>query len=57
MLDKYLSNQSIYFKLATTVVLGMGIAYGKLLFCHGISEKSKEKTVAIREYNDGTVYD
>ena len=46
-----------YFILATTVELGMGITYGKLLLCHGISDGSVEKKFSTREYNRRTVYD
>ena len=35
-LDKYWVTQSGYFRLVTTVVLGMGITYGKLYLCHGL---------------------
>ena len=44
-LDKYWVTQSGYFILATTVELGMGITYWKLLLCNGISEKSKDKNI------------
>ena len=37
-IEKYLVTQSGYFRLVTTVALGMGITDGKILFCHGISE-------------------
>ena len=37
-LDKYRLTQSGYFKLSTTVALGMGITYRKLLYCHGVEE-------------------
>ena len=56
-LDIYQVTQTGYFRLVTTVVLGMGISYGKLLFCHGISYQSKDNTISIIEYNDMTVYD
>ena len=35
-LDKYWVSQSGYFRLATTVALGVFITDGKILFCHGI---------------------
>ena len=35
-LDKYWVTHSSYFRLANTLVLGMGISDGKLLLCHGI---------------------
>ena len=56
-LEKYWVTQSVYFRLATTVTLGMGIANGKLLFCHGISEESLDKKISTGEYNNRTVYD
>ena len=37
-LEKYWVTQSGYFRLATTMALGMGITDGKLLYCHGIAE-------------------
>ena len=55
-LDKYWVTQSGYFRLATTVVLGMGITDGKLLFFHGISEKSVDNKISMRDYNNGMVY-
>ena len=45
-LEKYWVTQSGYFILATTVVLGVVIIYGKLLFCHGILERSVYKKVS-----------
>ena len=55
-LEKYWVTQSGYFRLATTVALGMGITYAKLLFSHGVPEQSKDKTISTKEYNDRTVY-
>ena len=46
--------QSGYFRLATTVMLGIGITYEKLLFCRGISEESRENKFSMREYRDRT---
>ena len=46
-LEKYWATQSIYFRLSTTVSLGMGIIAGKLLLCHDISEQSKEKNISM----------
>ena len=37
-LEKYRVTQSGYFRLATTVALGMDITDGKLLYCHGVAE-------------------
>ena len=39
-LEKYWVTQSVYFRLTTTVELGIGITNGKLLFCNGIQSKS-----------------
>ena len=39
------------------MTLGMGMTYGKLLFCHGISEESKHKKIITREYNGSKFYD
>ena len=55
-LDKYWETQSGYFRLATTVALGMGIIYGKLLYCHGVAEGNKDKKISTFEYNNRTVY-
>ena len=57
VLEKYWVTHSSYFRLATTVALGMGITDGKLLFCHGISEESVDKKISMREYKNSTVYD
>ena len=56
-IDKYLITQSGYFRLATTVVLGMGITDEELLFCHGISEGSVDKEISTRNYNKRKVCD
>ena len=45
-LDKYLVTQSGYFRLATIVVLGMGITDGSLLFWHGVAEGNVDKTIS-----------
>ena len=37
-LEKYWVTHSGYFRLATTVALGMGITYGKLLYCRGVAD-------------------
>ena len=47
-LEKYWVTQSVYFRLATTLTSGMGIADGKLLLCHGISEGSLDKKIPMR---------
>ena len=56
-LDKYWVTHGGYFRLSTTVVLGMGIIDGKFIFCYGISEESVDKTISTGEYNNRTVYD
>ena len=56
-LEKYWVTQSGYFRLATTVALGMGITDGKLLFCHGVAEGNMDKKFLTLEYNNRTVYD
>ena len=48
-LDKYWVTQSGYFRLSTTVALGMGITDGKLLFYHGFSEGNVYKKVSTVE--------
>ena len=48
-IDKYWVTQSGYFRLATTVALGMEITDGELLLCHGISKQIKDKTISTRE--------
>ena len=48
-LEKYWVIQSGYFTLATTVALGMGITYGKLLYFHGVSEGNVEKKTSTLE--------
>ena len=56
-LEKYWVNQSYYFRLVTTVTLGVRIKYGKILFCHDISEVSEDNVFSTIEYNGRTVYD
>ena len=45
VIEKYWVTQSGYFRLATTVVLGMRIQYVKLLLCCGISELNRDKGI------------
>ena len=45
-LDKYWVTQSDYFRLATTVSLGMGIIDGKLLYCPGVVEGNLDKKIS-----------
>ena len=44
-LDKYWVTQSGYFRLATTVSLGIGIEYGNLLYCHGVADRNVDKKI------------
>ena len=55
-LDKYWLTQSGYFRLTTTVALGMGIIDGRLLLCHGISEESVDRKILTVDYNNRKVY-
>ena len=48
-LEKYWVTQSVYFILATTVALGMGITDGKLLYCHGVAEGNMDKKISTLE--------
>ena len=57
LLEKYWLTWSGYFRLATTVALGMGITDGKLLYCHGVAEVNVDKKISTLEYNNRTVYD
>ena len=47
--NKYWVNQTGYFILVNTVVFGMGITDGKILFCHRIIEDNEDKKVTMRE--------
>ena len=47
---------SDYFRLATTIALGMSIIYGKLLLRHVVSEGKFDRKITTREYNNRTVY-
>ena len=57
VLEKYLVTQSGYFRVETTVALGMGIPYGKILYCHGVAEGNMEDKISTLEYNNRTVYE
>ena len=39
------------------MVLRVGIAYGKLLYCHGVEEGNVDNKISTLEYNNRTVYD
>ena len=56
-IDKYWVTQSEYFRLLTTVALGMGITDRDTLLCHGISEGIVDKKFSIREYNNRMFYE
>ena len=56
-LEKYWVTQSGYFRLATTMALGMDITYGKILYCNGVAEGNKDKKISTLKYNNRTVYD
>ena len=56
-LEKYWVTQSGYLRIATTVALGMGIIYGKLLYCHGVAEGNVDNRISSLEHNNRTVYD
>ena len=45
-LEKYWVTQSVYFRLETTMALGMGITNGKLLYCHGVSEVNVDREIS-----------
>ena len=48
-IEKYWVTQSKYFIFATTVTLGMGITYGKLLFFRFISGGNRDNQTTMRE--------
>ena len=56
-LEKCWVTQSGYSRLATNVLLGMGIIYGKLLYCHGVAEGNEYKKISTLDYKNRTVYD
>ena len=56
-LEEYWVTQSGYFRLATTVALGIGIKDGKLLYCHGVSVGNLDRKMLTLEYNNRMVYD
>ena len=39
------------------MALGTGIAYGKLILCHGVSEGNVDKRISTREHNNRAFYD
>ena len=49
LLEKYWVTQSGYFRLATTVALGMGITDGKLLYYHSVAEGNEDKKISSLE--------
>ena len=56
-LERYWVTQSGYFRLVSTMELGMGIADGKLLYCHGVAEGNMDKKISTLEYNNRNFYD
>ena len=48
-LDKYWMTQSGYFRIGTTVALGVGITNAKLLFCCGVSEENRDKEMIMKK--------
>ena len=56
-LEKYWLTQSGYFRLETTVKLGMGITDEKILYCHGVAEVNVDKKISTLDYNNRAVYD
>ena len=54
-LEKYWVTQGGYFRLATTLLMGMGIADGNILLCNDISKKIKDKTISIRKFKNRIV--
>ena len=56
-LEKYWVTQSGHFRISTRVALGVGITYGELLYCHGVSEGNMDKKISTLEYKNRTVYD
>ena len=56
-LEKYLVTQTTYFRIGTTVALGMEIADATFLFCHSIEMGNKDKGITTRDCNGGTVFD
>ena len=56
-LDRYLVTQIGYFRLSSTLELGVGVTYGKLLYCHGVSEGDVDIKISTLEYNNRTVYE
>ena len=45
-LDKFWVTQSVYLRLATTVVLGMGIADGEILYRYGVAYVNVDKKIS-----------
>ena len=56
-LEKYWVTQSGYLIITTILALGMGITYGKLLYCHGVAVGNVDEKVSTLEYNNRMVYD
>ena len=56
-LEKYWVTHRGYFRLETTVALGMVIKYGKLLYCNGVAEGNVYGKISTLDYNNRSVYD
>ena len=56
-LDKYWVTQSGYFRLETTVSLGMCITDRNFLFCNGIPYQIRDRKLTMREYKKRTIYE
>ena len=56
-LEKYWVTQSGYFRLETTVALGMVITDGNLLYWHGVSEENIDRKVSTLDYKNREVYE
>ena len=57
MIEKYWGKHSESFIFGDTVALGMGILDENVLFCHGTSEKNRDRKIILRYYNWVAVYD
>ena len=56
-LESYWVTQSGYFRLATTVELGICITDWNLLYCHGVAEVNVDKKFSKWRYKNRKVYD
>ena len=56
-LDKYWVTQNGYFRLTTTVALGMGVIDRNLQYYDSVAEVNVDKKILSLEYNNSKVYD